>query len=104
MKKLLAKYRDQLAQLDVSLQPDNPRLDPNLLKLAVLDQKRRSEGLQGVFSTARRKQRLTKTNGYASAVDSTISGLYTLRIRAAGTTRKGFRYSRETRFNVVSGE
>lgn len=97
---LLRKHRDALAQIDLRFEPDNPRLDPSLFKLALLDQLLQREGKASIFSLRHRRMSLTRNNDYTDALETPAPGLYPVRLVAVGTSAAGFRYRRQTNFDV----
>ena len=97
--RLLDKHRSALRDIDLRIKPDTPKLDPDLLKLAVLDVRMRAKG-ETVFRTVKRRLSLTASSGFQGMFSSQVSGLYTANIVARGKTRKGHAFRRESRFNA----
>ena len=97
---LLKRYKKLLDRIDLQIDPDNPKLDPDLYKLAVLDQQMRKEGKRGIFSSQLRRMKLTRTNKYTGTLELKAQGVHNTEIVATGRTRKGFVYRRETRFSM----
>ena len=97
---LIQKHRRQLANISLPFEPDNPQVDPNLYKLAVLDQRLQEEGKRSLFRTRHRRLRLTRNNRYTHAIDTPVSGIYPVRLTVRGRSHKGFIYQRQARFDV----
>jgi len=97
---LLERYKKLLDRIDLRIEPDNPKLDPDLFKLAILDQQMRKEGERGIFASRLRRMKLTRTNNYTGTLELKTQGVHHAQIVATGRTRKGFVYRRETRFSI----
>ena len=97
---LLKRYKKSLDRIDLQIEPDNPKLDPDLFKLAILDRQMRKEGKRGIFASQLRRMKLTRTNKYTGTLELKTQGVHNTEIVAAGRTRKGFAYRRETRFSL----
>ncbi|MCL4834084.1 MAG: S8 family serine peptidase [Caldilineaceae bacterium] len=97
---LLEEYRDLLADIDLPFEPDNPKIDPDLFKLAMLDKRIQEKGADSIFRTQFRRLHLTRNNSYTDAIETPVPSLYTVQLAVTGISRKGFSYRRETRFNI----
>jgi hypothetical protein len=98
---LVAANKDALAQLDLGFEPDSPRVDVNLFRLAALDRARAAQGQASLFSLRHRRLSLTRTNGYSNSLATPIAGLLAVRISVGGRTDAGFQYRRQVNFDVI---
>jgi hypothetical protein len=97
---LLEQHGPALVDVRLPFEPDNPKLNPDLFKLAVLDKRMGDEGEGSIFPTLSRRLHLTRYNSYTDVLKTPISGLHSVQLTLAGTSRKGYRYRRQTRFSV----
>ncbi len=97
---LLAKFGNQLADINLPFEPDNPKVDPNLFKLAVLDKQMRERRRGSIFRTRLQRLRLTKTTDYTDRVEISVPGLIAAKIAAIGKSRRGFGYRRQAQFDL----
>ncbi len=97
---LLKKYRDHLTDIDLPFKLDNPKVDPDLFKLALLDKRMQERGGVSIFRTQLRRLRLTRNNRYTDVIETPLPGLYIVQLAVTGRSRKGFLYRRQTHFNV----
>ncbi|HRJ41202.1 MAG TPA: hypothetical protein PL105_04965, partial [Caldilineaceae bacterium] len=86
--------------IDLPFEPDNPKIDPDLFKLAMLDKRIQEKGADSIFRTQFRRLHLTRNNSYTDAIETPVPSLYTVQLAVTGISRKGFSYRRETRFNI----
>lgn len=100
VKALLERHRSLLPDIDLPFEPDRPIVNPDLFKLAILDKLSQDKGKGTIFRMQLRRLRLTRNNRYTDSKKTPVPGLYEVRLAARGTSRKGFTYRRESRFNV----
>lgn len=99
VKDLLQKYEKQLKSIDAP-KPDNPKLDPNLYRLPVLDAKMRREGYGSIFKYDKRVLRLNRKNKYTGTIELKVQGLHKIVLAVTGRTRAGYVYTRKTLTNI----
>ncbi|MEM7115662.1 MAG: S8 family serine peptidase [Chloroflexota bacterium] len=97
---LLDRFKRPLSQINLPFEPDNPRVNPNLYKLALLDQQRRAAGRRTIFSNRTRRLRLTRPSNFQDAIPTNVPGLYRVAVQVRGKSQEGFAYQRSTRFNL----
>jgi len=97
---LLELNKDALAQIDLGFEPDSPRVDANLFKLAALDGARAAKGEASLFSLRHRRLSLTRTNGYSNSLATPVAGLHTVNLAVVGRSNAGHQYRRQLNFSV----
>jgi hypothetical protein len=100
VKDLLEQYSQELRSIDRFPKPDNPKLDPNLYRLAILDQLMRRKGRESIFSRKKIRLMLSEKTGYADTIKTSVPGLYAMSLAATGKTLAGHRFQRQVRFDV----
>ena len=100
IEKLLEKYQEHLGQINLDLEPDTPKLTQDLYKLGLLDQQLRKEGRRSLFETRMHELRMTRTNDYKTEFETSVPGLYAMRLVAVGSSGEGIRYRREAMFDL----
>jgi hypothetical protein len=97
---LIKRYRRQLAELNLDIKPDTPKLKLDVLRLVVLDKQLREKGKKSLFRSRPRRLHLTMNNSYTNTIKTPVAGLHNSRIGVSGTSRGGYKYERLRIFDV----
>jgi subtilisin family serine protease len=98
---LLKKYAKALQAIQADLKPDTPKISPLLTRLPLLDLQLVAAGKPSLFTaTTKRLAFSAKTGASTSAVSTPVPGITGVTIGAAGTTRKGYAFTRVARFDL----
>ena len=89
-------FKDQLADIQLPFEPDDPKLPGNLWKLGALDKQLTASGERSLFRTRRRRLALTAPRQFTVVINTPIAGLYGIKLEATGRTRGGLPFRRET--------
>jgi hypothetical protein len=98
---LLTKHAKALKAIKLDLKPDTPKISKDLVKLPVLDAQMVASGKPSIFTSTPQKLAISGSGvNRKVSLATTVSGISSVSISVAGTTKKGLRFTRVARFDV----